>query len=170
MWVSKFGWSLVEVWCRSLVDMLSNWQCGPCIYRANFDPTSTLAPGVEVWSEFGRSFDMSGVEFWSKFRPNFDPPVSKFGLSDDDRNHQEIIFVSHLRVGCNTMQAHACVSPYVQAHNDAEAFNMGSKEGKHRSVLPRPFRPSWSRWDHYWARRLVAVKAWTIGMPRFTAP
>ena len=35
--------------------------------------------------------------------------------------------------------------PYFQAHNDAEAFNMGSKEGKHRSVLPKPFRPSWSR-------------------------
>ena len=41
----------------------------------------------DVVSNFGRSFDTSCVEVWSKFRPNFDPPVSKFGLIDDDRNN-----------------------------------------------------------------------------------
>ena len=52
--VSKFGWSLVEVWCRSLIGIWSNTlilQCVLCMCRANFDQTSTL--GV---SKFGRSF------------------------------------------------------------------------------------------------------------------
>ena len=52
--VSKFGWSLVEVWCRSLSGIWSKTlilQCALFIYRANFDQTSTL--GV---SKFGRSF------------------------------------------------------------------------------------------------------------------
>ena len=35
-----------------------------------------------------------GVEVWSKFRPNFDTPVSKFGLIDDDRNNQKIVYFS----------------------------------------------------------------------------
>ena len=60
----------VEVWCRSLVEVLSHLQCVSLLYRANFDQTSTL--GVEVWSKFGRSFDMSGVEVWSKFGRSFD--------------------------------------------------------------------------------------------------
>ena len=53
---SKFG---VAVWCRSLVDILSNLQCISLMHRANFNQTST--PGV---SKFGRSL----VEVWSKFR------------------------------------------------------------------------------------------------------
>ena len=60
----------------------------PSKLRPNFD-----TGGVEVWSEFGRSFDTGGVEVWSKFRPNFDPPVSKFGLIDDDRNNQTITYL-----------------------------------------------------------------------------
>ena len=81
--------SLVEVWCRSLVDIVLNllYFIGiPSKLRPNFD-----TGGVEVWSKFGRSFDTGGVEVWSKFRPNFDPPVSKFGLIDDDRNNQTIV-------------------------------------------------------------------------------
>ena len=64
---SKFGRCLVEVWCRSLVDILSNLLCSSLIYRANFDQTSTLG-GVEVWSEFRPNFDTGG----SKFDRNFD--------------------------------------------------------------------------------------------------
>ena len=73
--------SLVEVWRRSLVDTWSNtliWQCGLCIYRVNFDQTSTL--GV---SGFGRSLvDVSiktlqsidtCVKVWAKCLPNLKP-------------------------------------------------------------------------------------------------
>ena len=38
-------------------------------------------------------FARCGVEVWSTFRPNFDPPVSKFGLIDDDRNNQQIAYL-----------------------------------------------------------------------------
>ena len=72
---SKFGRSLVEVWCRSLVDILSKLQCVYLIYSANFDQTSTL--GV---SQFGRSL----VEVWSKFGRSFDTGVSKFGRYNID--------------------------------------------------------------------------------------
>ena len=56
----KFGRSLVEVWCRSLVDMFI--KCTMCVIdipsklRPNFDTGC-----VEVWSKFD-------VEVWSKFR------------------------------------------------------------------------------------------------------
>ena len=39
--VSKFGRSLVEGWCCSLVDILSNVPYISLMYRANFDQTST---------------------------------------------------------------------------------------------------------------------------------
>ena len=38
------------------------------------------------------NFDTGGVDVWSNFRPNFDPPVSKFGLIDDDRNNQTQVY------------------------------------------------------------------------------
>ena len=82
--------SLVEIWCRSLVYILSyllQFIDIPNEFRPNFD-----IGGVEVWSKFGRSFDTGGVEVWSKFRPNFDPPVSKLGPNDDDRNNQNIAY------------------------------------------------------------------------------
>ena len=81
-WVSKFGRhldqistpqcrSLVEVWCRSLVDILSNLLCISLIYRATFDQTSTL--GV---SKFGRRLvevstlgGLNLVEISTKLRP-----------------------------------------------------------------------------------------------------
>ena len=46
----NFDTPSVEVWCRGLVDILSNSICISWICRANFDQTSTL--GV---SKFGRS-------------------------------------------------------------------------------------------------------------------
>ena len=103
---SKFGRRLVEVWCRSLVNIWSNLLCISLIYRTNFNQTSTLGVSkfgrslVEVWSKFGRSFDTGGVEVWSKFRPNFDPPVSQFGLIDDDRNNQTVTYLLFEKYVC----------------------------------------------------------------------
>ena len=101
--VSKFGRSLVEVWCRSWVDIFIKFTMYvidiPSKLRPNFDTGDVEVWSkfgrslVEVWSKFGRSFDTGGVEVWSKIRPNFDPPVSKFGLIDGDRNNQQVAYV-----------------------------------------------------------------------------
>ena len=81
--VSKFGRSLVSQFGRHFIKWITYFIDIPSKLRPNLD-----TPSVEVWSKFGRSFDTGGVEVWPKFRPNFDPPVSKFGLIDDDRNNQ----------------------------------------------------------------------------------
>ena len=68
--VSKFGRSLVEVLCRSLVDILM-LLCISFIYRATFDQTSSLGVSkfgrslAEVWSKLGRSL----VEAPTELRP-----------------------------------------------------------------------------------------------------
>ena len=106
---SKFGRSLVEVLCRSLVNILLNLLRISLIYRANFDQTSTLGVSkfgrslvevwsklVEVWSKFGRSLVEVSTLGVSQFGRNFDQtstPQSKFGLIDDDRNNQTIAYV-----------------------------------------------------------------------------
>ena len=83
--VSKFGRSLVEVWCRSLVSqsgrhLLSNLQCSSLIHRTNFDQTSTL--GV---SKFGRSLVEVSSNHLSKFGRSLvevsSKHLSKFGRS-----------------------------------------------------------------------------------------
>ena len=65
--VSKFGRSSVKVWCRSLVDVLSNLHCIALLYRANFYQTSTL--GV---SKFGRYLVEVSTLGVSKFCRNVD--------------------------------------------------------------------------------------------------
>ena len=82
---SKFGRSLVSQFGRHLIKCTMYFIDIPSNRRPKFD-----TGGVEVWSKFGRG----GVEVRSKFKPNFDPPVSKFGLIDDDRNNQTIVYFS----------------------------------------------------------------------------
>ena len=92
----NFDTPSVEVWskfARYINEIRCNFEKMPTKLRhqtstkrrPNFDHTSTkLRP----------NFDTGGVEVWSKCRPNFDPPVSKFGLIDDDRNNQQLAYLS----------------------------------------------------------------------------
>ena len=85
MWVSK---------CGRNFDQTSTPQVSKL--RPNFD-----TPSVEVWSKFARyindihcKFDKMSTKLRHQTSTKLRPPVSKFGLIDDDRNNQQIVYFS----------------------------------------------------------------------------